>query len=203
MKPSNSSIPGVRITCQVIRFWSSVRREDAPPSRHLETCESCRRFLVSTDQLQLSLRHGAGQARSTPPPEMEQRIIEALRLSRPPSPRESHRTLLTFSLAGCAVALVLAGAWSFNLVHFPGSNPGVPGEYTSDVAALVAAVRSIPADLGRNLEAPTAQLTGDNSLGREVENVYSDARSALDFLALNFLPASPPDSHEAESPRQT
>jgi|GEM_PF-4396746 len=192
MKPSPSPNPRVRITCQVVRFWSGVRSEDAPPAHHLATCESCRQFLVSSEQLQLGLRREAMSAVPTAATELEQRLIEAIRFS-PPATHEAspqHRGFLTLTVAGGAAALVLAGLWHYHLTPFYGQQTAGPTEYTAEVAALVAAVRSIPSDLSRNLEAPATQLAADNSLGREVENVYSDARSALNFLALNFLPTS-------------
>lgn len=194
MKPTAPSSAPVRVTCQVIRFWSAVRSENTAPSPHLENCPSCRDFFVFTQQLQTRLRQDACQVAVTPPPGMEGRIMEAIRFSAPPR-RESHRNSgLSFALAGGAAALVCVGLWQFHLGPFGGHGTGTPGEYTADVAALVAAVRSLPSDLSQKIASPTVQLAQDNSLGREVENVYSDARSALDFLALNFLPASSTDA---------
>jgi hypothetical protein len=46
--------------------------------------------------------------------------------------------------------------------------------------------------LWQNSVVPKAQtLVVDNPLQHELDSVYSDTRSALNFLALNFLPTTP------------
>lgn len=206
MKPVNAPRPDTRFTCQVVRFWSSVRNDDAPPARHLERCESCRCFFSSVDQLQLHLRHSA-RPLSTPPSGLENRILHALDRSEALAIRKPQHRLFTTSVALCVVVFSVAALWRLNLVPFLGPNANTAGEYATEVAALIAAVRAMPSDLRVKIEEPTAQLVQKNSLGREVENVYSDAKSALDFLSANFLPASAPEassnSGHSDSIRQT
>jgi hypothetical protein len=207
MKPTIARTSGLPLACQAARLWFSVGRETTTPSRHLATCPGCQSYLVSINALQLDLRRSAGQTAATPAPGLESRIIDAVRLADRPTSRESSGRLFVVAVASCAAALLFVVAWQLGLLPFPGHPSATQGQYATEVAALVAAVRALPADLSRNLESPTAQLARDNSLGHEVENVYSDARSALDFLALNFLPASSSDSlgdrKEVGVPRQT
>ncbi len=206
MKASNTPTPRVDFTCQVIRFWSCVRHHDAPPTRHLEHCKDCRRFFVSREQFQLDLRNDARRT-AAPPSGIEDRILQALDHSERPVVRQPRRSAVTASLAVCVVLLGLTTLWQLSLLPSPGNSTSTGEDYAVEVAALVAAVRAMPSDLRRTLEAPTAQLVQDNSLGREVQNVYSDAKSALDFLAANFLPAAwpalPANRGNRDLPRQT
>ena len=63
---------------------------------------------------------------------------------------------------------------------------------TADGAAVVvSAVQSLSSGLVDSVIPSAGELVAENPLQRELGSVYSDVRSALDFLALNFLPTTP------------
>lgn len=64
-----------------------------------------------------------------------------------------------------------------------------------DAAMILSTVESLSSELVGTVIPSAGELVVQNPLQEEIGSVYSDMRSALDFLALNFLPAtrlSPP-----------
>ena len=188
MKPTTSPRSPLGLTCRIVRVWSMVRREDATLLPHAESCTHCRLFFHSMDQLTSSLQQSAGKEKIEFSPTLENRIINAVRSSaREPQPRR-HRAL-TFAFAGGAAAVVGVSIWSLTLRQAVGPKPGMTHDYAAEVSELVTAVQSLPGQLRSTLETPAVEVTENSPLQREARSVVSDARSALDFLALNFLPA--------------
>lgn len=141
--------------------------------------------------LEARLRADARATRVPPPEGLEQRISAAVwreaDTTRHAPGREPRRRSFRFfspTLAGIvtsACAVVLAVFWH--------QRPDDPGVSDADIRYLVETMQALPGRLA-SAELPgatTIPLTGP--LAREVQSIRADARSALDFLAANFVPS--------------
>ena len=100
------------------------------------------------------------------------------------------RSPLALILAGSAVAAVALIAVLVKYPAYSGHN-GMDTSPPAQVNDALVVAKSI-STLWQNSVVPSAQtLVADNPLQHELDSVYSDTRSALDFLALNFLPTAP------------
>ena len=191
MSTTPSSRP--RLVCRVVRLWSAVRGAPQPGpagrghTRHSETCADCRQFFHAADDMESALRRDAVKFSPMPPEGLERRIMQAIeRSTRTARPARSPLALI---LAGSAVAAVALIAFFVKYPVFPGRGITVSNPTTQVNDALVVA-KSI-STLWQNSVVPSAQtLVVDNPLQHELDSVYSDTRSALNFLALNFLPTT-------------
>jgi hypothetical protein len=138
--------------------------------------------------LEFALRRDAARFASVPPEGLERRIMEAVdRSTRTARPAHSPLALI---LAGSAVAAVALITFFVRYPVFPGRDITITNQTAQVNDALVVA-KSI-STLWQNSVVPKAQtLVVDNPLQHELDSVYSDTRSALNFLALNFLPTTP------------
>jgi hypothetical protein len=59
----------------------------------------------------------------------------------------------------------------------------------AEVAAMFKAVTAMPQQLGSLFASPVSRAAEQDPLSHELDNVKVDARSALSFLAANFLPS--------------
>jgi len=186
MSTTPSSRP--RFVCRIVRLWYSVLGPTVGGrSRHLATCADCRQFFHAADDLESALRRDAGRYAPVPPEGIERRIMQAVeRSTRTARPARSPLALI---LAGSAVAAVVLIAFFVKNPAFPGHGGSTTNQTVQVSDALVVA-RSI-STLWQNSIVPSAQtLVADNPLQHELDSVYSDTRSALNFLALNFLPTT-------------
>jgi anti-sigma factor RsiW len=157
-------------------------------SRHIETCADCRQFFQAGDELESALRRDAGRYAPVPPEGIERRIMQVVERSTRSAPRPA-RPPLALILAGSAVAAVVLIAFFVKYPAFPGRD-GTMTNPTAQVNDALVVARSI-STLWQNSVVPSAQtLVADNPLQHELDSVYSDTRSALNFLALNFLPTT-------------
>ena len=134
-----------------------------------------------------------------PPPEgLEQRISAAVwrerevaRDSTRVEPRRRSFRFFSPALAGlvtsaCAIALMVL--WQ--------ERRSEDAARHEDIRYLVTTVEALPARIATvDLRTPET-LTVSSPLGREIDSVRADARSALGFLAANFLPSSVSGSKE-------
>ncbi len=181
-----STTPAPRFVCRIVRLWGSVL--GSAPSRHVESCADCRQFFRAGDELESALRRDAIRYAPVPPAGIERRIMQAIdRSTRATRPARSPRALI---LAGSAIAAVALIAFFVKYQAFPGPG-GTDTGPTAQVNDALVVAQSI-STLWQKSVVPSAQtLVVDNPLQHELDSVYSDTRSALNFLALNFLPTSP------------
>jgi predicted anti-sigma-YlaC factor YlaD len=192
MSTTPSSRP--RFVCRVVRRWYAVLGAPQPGpagrgrSRHIETCADCRQFFRAGDELESALRRDAVRYAPVPPAGIERRIMQAIdRSTRTARPARSPRALI---LAGSAVAAVALIAFFVKYPAFP-ERDGTEKNRTAQVSDALVVAQSI-STLWQNSVVPSAQtLVADNPLQHELDSVYSDTRTALNFLALNFLPTNP------------
>ena len=187
--------PRPRFVCRVVRLWHSVFGPPHPGpaaggrSRHIEACTDCQQYFHAGDEVESALRRDAAQGAPVFPDGLERRIMQAVAQStRTLRPTRSPRALILAGSAVAAVALVVF------LVHrYPAgsAHDGKLANRSAQINDVVTVAESI-SDLLRNSVVPSARtLVADNPLQQELDSVYSDTRSALNFLALNFLPTSP------------
>jgi hypothetical protein len=185
MKNPSSSTP--RFRCRLVRLWCP---DTGPQPRHAESCADCREYFRASDALDSALRRDAVRNAPEFPAGLERSILLAVRASSR-APARSARSPW-FLLGGGLIAAAAAVAMAVVLLQpasrvQPGSLAANP---TPSAPVVAAADGSITARLW-NAVIPTAgTLVADNPLQQELKSVYSDARSALDFLALNFLPSA-------------
>ena len=190
MKTSTDSVSDrPRFVCRMVQGWVAVLGDGRDPrpgsagARHVAGCAGCSLFFHTGKHLDTSLRRAAATGAEPVTPGLDQRIIRALqhrpRAAERPLPRVGPGSLL---LAGAAA---VAG-----LVTLIIRESSVPGNEVG-TSPTVAAVASAPAaeSVLERLQPGAAALLEGAPLQQEAAAFYSDARSALGFLALNFLPA--------------
>jgi predicted anti-sigma-YlaC factor YlaD len=172
------------LACRLVRTGRALFSADAAAdegfgARHLASCPDCQAFFGAVDELEFSLRREAATGRAPVPRGLDERIIQAVHASRAPRPRKNLALpFLSFASVAAAVALTVAYV----------QRSAGPGAASSRPAAIAGA-NVLPADLWTTLpSAATAALQRENPLQNEANAVYADAKSALQFLALNFLP---------------
>lgn len=177
-----------RFVCRVVRWWAAFNESSASPtlSGHRANCPACRAHFQSQAALEARLRHEARNPNSVVPCGLEHRIAEALRRTQLPDrtpPRRSFPIWAAgFTTAVATVAVVVLPNWG------PGHTPTMAEVAPADIAAVYSAVSALPQQLDRVFAAPETRVAADDPLDRELDNVKADARSALNFLAENFLP---------------
>lgn len=186
----------VRPGCRLVRRWCALVGEAAP--RHAVSCADCRRYFQAGDALETSLRREAApwaEAAPEPSADFEQRLLRSIReetaaptpgLSRPitSSPWRSWMA----SGAALAACAVIVGVGYFR----PGPAGVSRGESSgaADAAVVLDAVRTLSDGWVDTVIPSAGALVTDNPLQREMDSIYADARSALGFLAWNFLPSA-------------
>lgn len=178
MNSSPSSSP--RFFCRVVRQWHAVAGGGA---RHVDTCADCRAYFHSAAALDQTLRRTAPawQKAETPAPStgFEQRLLNAVRAdAAPQSARPTH--------LGWAAASTFAAVVAVALFYRNGEPVGKTAE--TEAALLAQAVSTASRGLVEKVIPSTGALVADNPMQREFGAIAADARSAIGFLAMNFLP---------------
>jgi hypothetical protein len=187
-----------RLTCRVVRYRRALF--DNTGSAHLSACADCQAFFRATDEQDLALHHAAlamRRAEPEPSPEWERTVLRAVReASAKAAPARARSRTPVWAMGAVAAAAITA--------VFYLQRPGTPDSVTTnpeDALAVVDAVENLSVKLTGTVIPATGAMVADNPLQRELGSVYSDARSALDFLALNFLPtASRPTAPKSPYP---
>jgi len=187
-----SSTANPRFVCRVVRLQIALSGNTKKTTRHAANCPDCQAYFRASDALVTGLSRDAAQERQSPPDDLAARIALAVRQSTP-RPRHSP-TAVWRTLAGVtAVAALSVFLVHQNLPIQPTTtkNRAVAEIHPADVAALVANVDSLRIRLLDSVEPTAEKLATQNPLVQELNSVQADARSALGFLALNFLPTNP------------
>lgn len=175
--------PRARLVCRVVRSWCSAE------SAHVSSCADCQRFFAATRVLETSLRRDAAKLSIEADTDhgFEQRILHAVRRSAAPV-RTRHRGGL--GITGAALAAVAIGLVIFQGRRASEMNAVSASLARADAALLVDAVQTLSHRLVDSVIPSAGALVADNPMQRELDSIYADARSALGFLALNFMPAA-------------
>lgn len=185
-----------RLTCRVVRAWSvlgGAPRKGAP-ARHVAGCPECRAHFAAESELEARLRRAAPHHLQPLPDGFEHRMERALaaaaREDRAPARPATPWLALGSAFAGVAAVIVLA-VFLMRPADRPASSDAVADAAADPKAVLEESMQVAQAlnDRFWNDVAPTAtSFVRENPLQQEMSAVYSDARSALQFLARNFLP---------------
>ena len=181
------------LRCRLVRLGISLAGENGILTRHIASCPGCQRALQADADLESELRQDARRIRLEAPIGLERRIMEAVVAA--PRTEPVFRTPLVMLGAAAVAAVVLAFALRepaspANIARESGATPD-----SAQGAAVLAALQSYRNPLLTGADTPEATIAAANPLRQEIESVYSDARFALGFLALNFLPS------RADAPR--
>jgi hypothetical protein len=194
LNPNRSPSAPVRLYCRLVRTFSAA----GPMSRHAETCADCRRYFQASAQLGAALRRDAVRFAPPPPAGLERGIMQAIQAAMPSSEmaRTRSRPASTHAgwWAGISVAVAAVMALAVGLMHPPTSNPAQPNpsagiSVAENPAATTPTEESTVERLWNTFVPPAQKIATAEPLQDELDAVYSDTRSAIDFLALNFLPA--------------
>jgi hypothetical protein len=170
-----------RFACRVTRGWISVFGNDtsALRSAHVAGCPECQAFFAAGDELELALRREAAAERALPPGSLENEILRAVRASVRPARRSFMLPVL--SLGGVAAAFAAA------IVMLPSST--TPQASPEELTAAESIAGAVPTNLLAELRPQAQAILNQDPLQNEVDAVVSNARSAVSFLAKNFLPS--------------
>ena len=139
--------------------------------------------------LEARLRADARAARVAPPEGLEQRISAAVWREKDNARRESEPRRRPFRLFSPALAGLVTSACAIALVVFWHNRPVEPTVSDADIRYLVDTVQTLPGRIAAaELPVPDTRVVAE-PLTREIESVRANARSALSFLAANFLPS--------------
>lgn len=189
-----SSHGKTRLICRVVRLRDAMT--DCRASDHVAHCPDCQAYYGAADHLISQLRQTAPNQLQPAPNDLAQRIAHAVRQN---APQPKHRRSLALSwatLAGGAVAILALSVFVVRLNSAKSTtqsaNLNQPTALVispADITELVSNVDSLRSRLVASVE-PAAEILADkNPLTQELNFVQADARSALGFIALNFLPA--------------
>jgi hypothetical protein len=181
-----TSADSPRFVCRVTRGWISTfgSAGAAERSGHVAGCEDCQAFFAADDELERMLRREAVSARAQPSPMLEQKILHAVRRSTAPAPRRSPAPWLSFAGAAAAVALGVVVV----------RNSGSVSSDKSFVAPTAQELTqffgdAIPDNLFTEMRPQAEAILNQNPLQNELDAVTANARTAVRFLAKNFLTA--------------
>ncbi len=208
MKTSNDSGSAhPRFACRAVQGWVSfVGEGTAPPagafgSGHVASCACCREYFARSTTLEATLRSGSVALCEAPAAGLDRRIISAVHRSARPARRAGARFPGGVMAWGGAVAVVALAA-----VLVQRQSPSNHGMTLPLAVAPTAESYAENADadtVWSRLQPDAKALLEGEPLQREVDAFFADARSALGFLALNFLPSRPDEAaNGAEPPAQ-
>ena len=195
MKTSDSIPP--RLACRVLRGGRALLG-DGFGARHVAACEGCRQFFDAGDELEFQLQRAAKRQRPPVPAGLERRIAEAVHRSARAEPTRRRRSMaagISFAAAAACVALVV-----FVSQKSPAPKPGAEIVSVGATPAAGIASDSMFDRWWSGLQPSAGAVLDGQPLQTEAAAVYSDARSALGFLALNFMPSVVLASAQAEAP---
>jgi hypothetical protein len=151
---------------------------------HLEGCPSCLRYYEQQREVSELLQRPADEKVGLPPG-LNESIMRAIRQeSQARRTRGGRVRNLSPWLAPVALASVALGAALILLLRDPApDHPLIADEDSGPPEPAVASSDPAPSDYLRSWSTAI-----DRPLDHELENVVADARTAVRFLAINFLP---------------
>ena len=166
------------------RFVCKLARALGWRHRHVTTCADCQEFFTAAAGLDAALRHEARSGAVLPSGRLNDRIIDTVRAVSL-QPRRSAMPAAWLSFGGVAAGVLGAVLLFRNSPSSTDENANLE----TDVRTVVSTAESLSQRFLNSLEPSALALAENNPLRDEIDSVYSDAQSALSFLALNFLPA--------------
>lgn len=189
---STSSTPW---SCRIVRAWRTTIASDSSESQgfgssHMAQCPECRAHFAADDALESALRQQAPARFETPRVGLEQRIMRAVTESAQPAPRQRRSQGYSLMLAGAAAAIAVA----FTFLQTRQIEPNTRAELEAFAGTQNVGAPEADTPMERSsvslaeFATPVTTALAEHSLQSEVDLVYADARKAVQFLAVNFLP---------------
>ena len=201
--PSSSEPP--LLACRFVRQWCAIFNEQR--SGHVAACTSCQTYFAASRSLEETLRQDASEVgfdTFTASPALERNILRAVRLSAP-EPENVRRSFpgRTWAVGALgAIAAVVAVFVTLDRDATSRVEPRLAEASTAEEAAVIIdTVETLSNELVGSVIPSAGMLVSKNPLQQELGMVYSDMRSALDFLKLNFLPTTPTSTEPAQAQR--
>ena len=197
----------VRFACRVARLRAALTHPAR--SSHVASCPACQRYLAASAELDQQLMAQARQQPAEAPAGLDDRIFQAIQPTlRSRRQRRAPNAWWAIGLAGMAAAIALVVVLS--RPPAPSSAPAIAAvaqPVTPENLVATAPAQPVLVDrwsdrLWSALATDTPEATSENPLQREIAAVQADTRSALRFLARNFLPESLSDA-EGETVRSS
>lgn len=205
-------------SCRTVRAWRALVAPPARPpadrsvrsgliARHTAGCVECQRYFARTATLESALRSSAAERTATAPDDLHRRIMQAVADARPTA--SARRRVPTPVFVGLSAAVALAAIIAMiqtretmlprrtlrpPVVVAPRDAKTAPSATAAAPAPNAETSPFAPTPPAGEMEpldrfAPVASALAQDPLQSEVDSVYADARYAVHFLALNFLPA--------------
>jgi hypothetical protein len=191
-----------RFVCRVVRWWVALTEFSVPTtaSGHRANCPACRAYFQSTAALEAQLRHDSRAQMAAVPAGLEHRIADAVRRAQVPARTPQRRSGPIWATGLVTVAAAVALVVVLNRGSRPSRATTEVGP--AEIAAVFTAVTALPQHFNDVFVPASSRPANADPLRRELDNVKADARSALSFLAENFLPAARPDPTSTIHDRQ-
>jgi hypothetical protein len=164
------------------------------PLSHVASCPACQEYFAANAELDQQLTMQARHRPEAVPAGLDDRIFQALQPTlRQNRRRRAPRTWLAVGLAGVTAVVALVMVQSRPAA--PAAGPAVASVEQPLAPENSATPEPVLVDqwsdrLWGALAADASETAPENPLRRELAAVQADTRSALRFLARNFLPES-------------
>jgi len=177
-----------RLACRLVRLRDAMT--GSHPAGNVAHCADCQAYYRAAESIVDQLRTATLRPSQPVPDELAARIARAVRQSTP-APRRSRAPMTFAVLAGAAAVFAFAVFLVRQNAVAPSSQKTkiVDTAKPADFTAFVAGVDSLRTRLLDSVEPAAENLATHNPLSQEITSVQADARAALGFLALNFLPS--------------
>jgi len=177
-----------RFICSVVRQWASLGGKSG--GWHIDSCPDCRQFFAGSQAIERTLVRDAELGRTTLPEGLDRRIAQAVarsRQSRQPV-RSRRRAAIVGIGAACAASLaVLVGMKFSGPTRLLSDAPATLSQ--AETVQLASDVVKLPGTLWDSVKPSATAVWQAEPLRREATDLVSDAKSAIGFLAANFLPS--------------
>ena len=185
-----------RLICRFARFQAALAYSSE--NAHVRGCTACRDYFAAIERLEGQLHREVTTVRQVvSPPNFAESVIRTVREeTRDRVRRGSAASRRGLAIGGLAVAAAVAVLLTLQFSSRPNHTAAAEASSTEGAELIVSAVQSLSTGLVDAVIPSAGELVATNPLQQELGSVYSDVRSALDFLALNFLPTAtvPPAS---------
>lgn len=189
-----------RFVCRCVRLARAISA--GAFAGHVAGCADCQQAFAADDELDALLRRDAARLPQRDLGPLEDAIIGRIRAEAHANQRStatSGRRLSPWAWLGavCAAVAAVVVTFSFRSTAPQPEPHSVVARATPPEAIEPSAVVKAVSDRLFDSVAPAAEFLQQDPLQRELESIRADARSALSFLALNFLP-TPREAAPAE-----
>ena len=174
-------------TCRWVRAVAIMSSQSG--SDHIARCPACQEYFAAEVSFDRQMRQEAVVQRVDPPSGLDARILRAIRDQSEPARRFWRPRFDLIALAAAAACAVAVAIW-FGADQFGVAPAGAEAAIVVQSEQPAGMDPSLWPETMKELRPTVESLMTESSLQMEAATVYSNARSAMQFLALNFLPTT-------------